>query len=532
MIIHGDCLEALKELPDNSVDSVVTDPPYGLSFMGKKWDYDVPSEEIWREVLRVLKPGGHLLSFCGTRTYHRMVVRIEDAGFEIRDMITWNYGSGFPKSLNVLKAAQKQGIACECENPAPMQRVRQDLSEMEVLGEAHQDSSVQLQVQRGKSRQGVGEVRSPRKQGQDKGKLRQGGPAGLKESSLEGRSDLQAQQGKLHRTEVCPLLSGVSTDGAEGRVHHGASSRDGQAPGSDANQNGSCASQGSQYAKQSNRKPRTVRQQPASQTCGSCGKAIIDPGLGTALKPALEPICVARKPLEKGLTVAQNVQKWSTGAINVDASRIGSEPVRKNTAGGLGYQSVNQILSGTGTTMHDIGRWPANVIFDEDAAAMLDEQSGTLKSGRLGPGHKDSGKKAGSLGAFDCRTINQEFGNDSGGASRFFYCAKASKAERNAGLEFTPESARALDGIRGKSSFPSELKGHWDKVNANHHPTVKPIKLMEYLIRMVTPPNGTVLDPFAGSGTTGVASKRLGFGFIGIEREAEYVEIARRRIGE
>ena len=310
MLIHGDSLDYMRTMDDNSVDAIVTDPPYGLAFMGKKWDYDVPSVELWSEALRVLKPGGHLLSFGGTRTYHRMVVNIEDAGFEIRDQIMWLYGSGFPKSLNISKAIDNTAITPE--------------------------------------------------------------------------------------------------------------------------------------AKQWD-------------------------GWGTALKPANEPICVARKPLSES-TVAKNVLKWGTGGINVDATRIGEGSAK---------------------------RFPANLILDEQAALLLDEQSGVLKSGALKPYVRESDDYySGSW-----PDSNFESKATSGGASRFFYCAKASKSERNAG----------------------------SKEHFNIHPTCKPIKLMRYLVRLVTPPNGTVLDPFCGSGTTGVAAKQEGFNFIGIEREAEYVEIARRR---
>lgn len=372
-MLHGDCLDKLKELPANSVDAIVTDPPYGLSFMGKKWDYDVPSEEIWKEALRVLKPGGHVLSFCGTRTYHRMVVRIEDAGFEIRDQIQWIYGSGFPKSHNI-------------------------------------------------------------KEGEFK-------------------------------------------------------------------------------------------------------------GWGTALKPANEPICLARKPLEG--TVARNVLKYGTGAINVDAGRIPLEATanltskqRQSVSGeGLIYNKPGAGIVGKElSTYKPEGRWPANVLFDEEAARLLDEQSGTLKTGGNGKSKKAGFQTSivGGKGAFDnsqSDSLAHSFAGDSGGASRFFYVAKASKRERNEGLEGMPK-VTSRQGMGG--TMPTDDDGkdrdRFSVTQANHHPTVKPIKLMEYLIKLITPPNGTVLDPFMGSGSTGVAAKRLGFNFIGIEREKEYCDIAEKRI--
>lgn len=364
-LYNEDCLFQLRTMKKNSIDSIVTDPPYGLSFMGKKWDYDVPSVEIWRECLRVLKPGGHLLSFGGTRTYHRLAVNIEDAGFDIRDQIQWLYGSGFPKSHN-----------------------------------------------------------------------------------LEGD----------HK------------------------------------------------------------------------------GWGTALKPANEPICVARKPLEKGLTVAQNVQKWGTGAINIDGSRVATEDtiasINNQNIKGAAFKSDNSERErDTVYQQSPQGRWPANIILDEEAAALLDEQSGVSKSSasqRNNAASKNIAMSGDNSG-------HTSFGhNDSGGASRFFYCAKASKSERNAGLEGMPAklndfqressglSTTTIDGIR--------QKGNCGQPNQNHHPTVKPIKLMEYLIKLVTPPSGTVLDPFMGSGTTGIAAKHLGFSFIGIELSEEYFEICKKRI--
>lgn len=359
-LLQGNCLEQLKKLEDNSIDSIVTDPPYGLSFMGKKWDYDVPSTEIWKECLRVLKPGGHLLSFGGTRTYHRLVVNIEDAGFEIRDCIQWLYGSGFPKSTDVSKRIDKEAGA---ERKTISTKTKNTATHFYENG-----------AKRGRANYGV----------------------------KQGDSKIQYENVEIPIT--CP-----ATDQAK------------------------------QWQ-----------------------------GWGTALKPANEPICVARKPLEKGLTVAENVQKWGCGAINIDGSRIGiSENDPNHRKPSVEWQnaddpSVTNFGSG-GRPVENLntnGRWPANIILDEEAAAALDEQSGD-------------------------------------NVSRFFYVAKASKRERGTG---------------------------------NNHPTIKPIKLMEYLIKLITPPNGTVLDPFMGSGSTGVAAKGLGFNFVGIELSDEYFKIARERI--
>jgi DNA modification methylase len=366
-LIHGDCLEKLKELPDCSVDSIVTDPPYGLSFMGKKWDYDVPSVEVWAECLRVLKPGGHLLAFAGTRTQHRMAVRIEDAGLEIRDMIAWVYGSGFPKSLDVSKAIDKAAGA-----------------KREVIGQT-------------------------------------------KANGIKAITKTRVEQGYRKNLTIANERD----------------IRDITAPATDS-------------AKQWH-------------------------GWGTALKPALEPITVARKPLAG--TVADNVLEHGTGALNVDGCRVGTE-------GGTTRSEQAPYAESGWRTGHKIetlnaGRWPANLIHDgsEEVAGLLGE------------------------------------------AARFFYCAKTNSTDRNEGCEKLLDKEWALDGAcipeRGNRPFnPSK----------NNHPTVKPTNLMRYLCRLVTPPNGVVLDPFMGSGSTGKAAMLEGFNFIGIEREESYMEIAEARI--
>jgi len=407
-IILGDCFEKLKNLEKNSIDSVVTDPPYGLSFMGKKWDYDVPSVDIWREVLRVLKPGGHVLSFCGTRTYHRMVVKMEDAGFEIRDQIQWIYGSGFPKSMDVSKAIDKA--------------------------------------------------------------------AGAEREVLEFK-------------DVGPDMRSGCFENAEGRMI-------------------------------------------AAITAPATNLAKQWSGWGTALKPANEPICLARKPLEG--TVAANVEKWGVGGLNIDGARIGAEQVESGRSGQkeCASESFGKKLMSTEKQFVQ-GRWPANVIFDEEAAAILDEQSGILKTGGAGK-HGDNYK--GNVTNFGGIRAPQLTAGDSGGASRFFYVAKASKRERNVGLEGMPlktndthnNPSRMVGASAAKAKAEMDTSG--TAGNQNFHPTVKPIKLMEYLVKMITPPNGLVLDPFAGSGSTGVAAVALGFDFIGIEREPAYVEIAEKRI--
>ena len=376
-IHHGSALETLRKLPAASVDSVVTDPPYGLSFMGKKWDYDVPDEAIWRECLRVLKPGGYLLAFAGTRTQHRMAVRIEDAGFEIRDMIAWVYGSGFPKSLDVSKAIDKAAGA-----------------EPVKTGEFKR-ASIQ--------RNGTGETWD----------------AGAFASHPEETKQVE--------------ITAPATEAAQ------------------------------QWD-----------------------------GWGTALKPALEPITVARKPLAG--TVAANVLEHGTGALNVDGCRVGTEGGCK----GDGSSDPSNGILGNGlngwsvTRIDGLGRWPANLIHDgSDEVVGLFPQTGgghwSYKQAKDGGLYKHGLKDMADAGS----------DKEKGSAARFFYCAKASKNDR----------------------------GEYNK-----HPTVKPTALMRYLCRLVTPPGGTVLDPFTGSGSTGKAAIAEGFSFIGIERETEYVAIARKRL--
>lgn len=420
LLLLGDCLEQLKSLQDNSIDAVVTDPPYGLSFMGKKWDYDVPSVDLWREVFRVLKPGGHLLSFGGTRTYHRMVVNIEDAGFEIRDQIQWLYGSGFPKSTDVSKRIDKEAGA--------LREITHSKRKSDIRG-----------------------------------------------STVDGE-----WQG-LHKPN-----KGIID------VNYTA--------------------------------PATA---PAKQW----------QGFGSALKPANEPICLARKPLEKGLTLAQNVLKWGCGGLNIDGCRIGfsdNEPDKRigtsAIAKGAKGSPFNGVVEASDIKMYKEGRWPANIILDEVAAEMLDEQSGVLHSRpNKNPKALDDSPKWYENKDPEKLRIQHDI---SGGASRFFYVAKASKRERNAGLEGM--EAKQKYSLESSKSDSHDCFTHGDKnpciPQANNHPTVKPIKLMEYLCKLITPPKGTVLDPFMGSGSTGIAAKNLGFEFVGIEREPEYFEIAKRRI--
>lgn len=509
-LLQGDCLDKLKELEDNSVDSVVTDPPYGIAFMNKEWDNPkklqeqqkkdkklaikrgkIPAsfspfpgqgwkgkkEAVWfqewtedwaRECMRVLKPGGHLISFCAPRMYHRMTVGIEDAGFEIRDQLMWVFGSGFPKSHNVGNSIDKLN--------------------------------------------GAG-----------------------------NRGHAISSGNRFHPTTGKPRPNGEKLDKYEARTQEGKGWE----------------------------------------------------GWGTALKPAHEPIVMARKPLSEK-TVARNVLEWGTGGINIDGCRIGYEDTpnpatnpkyRKEQNYKMpekGQESKGAVsFTSSNNEVNTQGRFPANFIIEctcenpiegdkgeikyssgsRDSVNLthewgykdiqrtnytdtgvihtdpncpcriLDEQSGNIKGGKPMPPFQGKPKNDINFTS-GVKEINRIGYNDSGGASRFFYCPKAQKKDRNEGLEHLEKKQNIFN---GKSDKPSkDMKGVEKKFTtqpkSNFHPTVKPTDLMTYLVRLVTPKGGLVLDPFMGSGSTGKAAVREGFDFIGIEREDEYMEIAKTRI--
>jgi len=448
-IHHGDCLEVLRTIASDSIDAIVTDPPYGLSFMGKRWDYDVPSVDVWAECLRVLKPGGHLLAFAGTRTQHRMAVRIEDAGFEIRDMIAWVYGSGFPKSLDVSKAIDKAagriGHATE--------------SIKDILRRAHQDS--------GRTLAQLNEVCGFEASGylRDSSTWANVLPPQYKWPALRDALGLSQDLDSLF-AEAEREVVGFQKRGNAVNTDFMSGGNDITAPATDA-----------------------ARQWQ---------------GWGTALKPSIEPITVARKPLIG--TVAANVLAHGTGGLNVDGCRVGegearplrvldAKPTVNNTdAGRMGNVSLAGGSKASGETSQ--GRWPANLIHDgsEEVTSLFPSVKGVIGAKREG-GDSTIFNEGGKRQAIKQKIVGGI--KDDGSAARFFYCAKASQRDRGQG---------------------------------NAHPTVKPTDLMRYLCRLVTPPNGIVLDPFMGSGSTGKAARMEGFRFIGIEREASYIEIARSRI--
>jgi len=378
-IICGDCLEVMKDFPDNCVDTIITDPPYGLGFMGKEWDHGVPGVPFWEKFLCACKPGAIAMVFGGTRTFHRLTCAIEDAGWQIRDCMMWLYGSGFPKSHDISKAIDKAKGA-----------------EREV-------------------------VKTP-----------------MTKHSTAGK-------GISNELDERPWM----TEAREKGYHE----HSGPNPATD-------------LAKQWH-------------------------GYGTALKPAWEPIIVAMKPLDG--TFAQNAEKWDVGGLWIDGGRIGTND---NLNGGAyspskDGMSQNEVFGKyykrPGEFQQPQGRWPANVILDEEAAVML------------------------------------------GQPSRFFYCAKASRSERNAGLEGMEK--QITDDGREKKIDNAYLRGK--TLRQNNHPTVKPLKLMEYLCKLTrTPEGGVVLDPFGGSGTTAVACRNTGRKYILIEKDPHYCEIANNRVKE
>lgn len=404
-IYHGDNRQILPTLAENSVDAIVTDPPYELGFMGKSWDASGIAFDpaTWREALRVLKPGGHLIAFSGSRTYHRMAVAIEDAGFEIRDQIMWLYGSGFPKSHNVSKGIDKAtGF------------------EGEIIG-------------RGSS-----------------------------------WNRPNSEEGDTVRMNVSPGEYDIKELSAEAKQWE---------------------------------------------------------GWGTALKPAHEPIVLARKPFTG--TVAANVLTCGTGGLNIDGARVGraegDDSVAGNRTSTFGTQETQSGGDGSGGwEQNSTGRWPANVIHDgsdEVVALFPNTKAGVAVRGKSG------GK---NFGSDTLKPPLEDIGyGDSGSAARFFYCAKASKRDRNEGLDgFEVKQTLGGGGL-------TEVGGAYGSIKAagqNHHPTVKPTDLMRYLCRLITPPNGTVLDPFMGSGSTGKAAMYEGFKFIGVEMTDEYLPIAKARI--
>jgi DNA modification methylase len=580
-LLLGDCLDKLKELEANSVDSIVTDPPYGLAFMGKKWDYDVPSQAIWEECLRVLKPGGHILSFAGSRTYHRMAVRIEDAGFEIRDQIMWIYGSGFPKSHNIGKAFDKRG------------------------GNNHLVSEVAEKLKEARESRGVSKAEAD--------KLFCDGTTNYQ--WFEGRKDGVRLPDDNSFDKICNEWDELK-------------------PYQDLIKSANREVVGKYEGDVGGLGGERLGEKGGDITIASTDVAKQWEGWGTALKPAHEPIVMARKPLVG--TVADNVLEYGVGGLNIDGCRVGTDGGTKRDGQSDKVTKTNPNLKPTNSlnrTGHGIielneGRFPANIIFEctcenpkvvadkydirayndykntfksyeennsvtgeyqiKDVETtkvihtdpncpcyILDQQSGKSKSSS----NKWEGDNNAAIYGKYQKGVRQSTFSDYGGASRFFYCPKASKKDRDEGMpesvpQFTGRPRRKDGSVIYKETHAEEwaeamakkerkdktsLAGAEEKLQQlngakvikgrdagqdsrsvahkarptarmNIHPTVKPTELMKYLIRLVTPKGGVVLDPFMGSGSTGKAAVREGMEFIGIEREEEYYEIAKQRI--
>ena len=421
-IYNNNCLEQLDQLQENCIDSIVTDPPYELNFMGKGWDNAGVSfnKETWQKCLRVLKPGGYLLAFGGSRTFHRIAVAIEDAGFEIRDTIMWLYGSGFPKSMNI-------GLA------------------------------------------------------------------------IDKRNGVDNRTGNI--------VQGMASNNTESLNNH-------------------------KYETQNFKKEYEER---VAQNEWA--------GWGTALKPSFEPIVVARKPFKGSLV--DNVIEWGVGGLNIDECRVGTEEIsyyptdlteaHSNKFGNGAYMPKDT----TKPPISHNGRFPANTILTYDQIT-FDEVCGGFPQNQKPAGNKKAvnyDNKDYDNSSYKINyTHNPKIAGDNGGsASRYFYCAKASKKDRDEGLnEF--EDKKFYSNLNTKNGSGERLDGGKTPIRKNIHPTVKPTELMQYLVRLVTPNGGTVLDPFMGSGSTGKAvayenqERNKDYKFIGIELNKEYCEIAKARI--
>lgn len=626
MIVCGDSFNVLKSHAENSVDSVVTDPPYGLAFMGKKWDYDVPSVELWREVLRVLKPGGHLLSFGGTRTYHRMVVNIEDAGFEIRDQLQWVYGSGFPKSQDISKAIDKQaGVEREVIATGPTRS--QGMTGGNFNGEGDGKPETRMvtapATESAKQWQGWGTALKPAnepivlaRKPIEKGltiaenvqkwgtgalnidgsrigtELVESGRAGRGECDSEafGRKLMSTEKSFAHgrwpanvlfdefqepvmrlkgkldagiRSAIEEFYAGYSIlqdlQKEDGDVSEPQESKEvlqsrvlrkgsiepswpesGQSTfGGIAGENRKNESVSQLLGEEQQTLPGLVHEQRLQDDKhfgATAGRAEAFQAHVPDDKQDFVPGAPGCDGAEVGPSIRAlggcSSQEWNKDRQS--SSKPGDErhqSSQKGTLGGVERSSETSCLVRESDVPQVWLRYFESSGFTvrSGSAAMLDEQSGILKSG----GKQNASYSNENDGAFTPGgKQTSSFYGSTGGASRFFYVAKASKRERNAGLEgMMPTKSQ---GARPNSADPSGKFPDHDhrERGGNNHPTVKPVRLMEYLVRMVTPPGGVVLDPFMGSGTTGVAAKNLGFQFIGIEREAEYAEIAKRRIGE
>lgn len=546
-LITGECLDAMRAMPDNSVDSIVTDPPYGLSFMGKKWDYDVPSVEIWAECLRVLKPGGHLLAFAGTRTQHRMACRIEDAGFEIRDMIAWVYSSGFPKSLNVSKAIDKAaGAKREVVGFDPATEAAR---EWQGWGTALKPALEPITM----ARKPFASTVADNVLAHGTGALNIDGCRVGGGEPIPGGGGLKST--KRHEGWVRPSheFADAVKPHALGRwpanlIHDGSDEVLAGFPASKSSGNYSAVDHGYTGGNQvTNFSGKGVPSTMYSDT-GSAARFFyqVQPDIVSMREGVYNEACLDQNHPPKNVSIADSN---SSPPNHLDATALAHavslalpEGVHcESRLPGLSTsatQSELRLISESATqailtfaSEFWLERQHAKLSLSLSHAnvAVIRNQTGTtlitinlLKSdGFAGPVTFSITPKSLEAGEKDCEPST---------GRRFIYSPKASKKDRDEGLSVATEMQRQGN----RPSSPDETGKFPDhdhrKRTGNHHPTVKPTNLMAYLARLVTPPGGTVLDPFMGSGSTGKAAALEGFGFIGIEREAEYVAIAQARI--
>lgn len=603
-VLNGNNIDLLKQYPDNYFDAVVTDPPYGLGkepnalelmkdwvehgyheikgsgFMGKEWDAFVPQPIFWQEVFRVLKHGGHVVSFFGTRTYDWGVMAMRFAGFEVRDSIQWLYGSGFPKSHNIINTLKNQ-LQCKVEKKNAIIAITNLFQLKEVKEMDGQDIVVENVLVKVKEKEGFQFV------------------SFVKDISMFQNLIWKDKEEEYKEHFVLINVSRIGNQKTStlkiiliGRVESSLEKMDmleltWEKVNIDLNTTLSLKN----ILEEESLKEKMfttltgLEQIIESKICNY----VLNPNIQkfitnnhSALKPSTEPIVLARKPIEKGLSIVENVLKWGTGGINIDGCRVGNiantiRPIGKSLIGTFQLNQKTHEISGR----NDVGRFPANTIlshhpececkglkkvkgvtggkndiivdskfgqvsniaqkpFDyadengqetieiwdchEDCPIkIMDEQSGQTKSQRSERGNIVENNV---YGKYNLKDDTLRGHTDSGGASRFFYCAKASKSERNYGLKGFEEKRPDDRSAKDMGVFDEKGVGK----QSNFHPTVKPVKLMQYLVRLITPPNGIVLDPFCGSGTTGIACKLEDFNFVGMEQDPEYHKIAEARI--
>ena len=513
-LYQGSMLDMLDNIEKNSIDSIVTDPPYELNFMGKGWDNAGVSfqPDTWKKCYEVLKPGGYLLAFGGSRTFHRIACAIEDAGFEIRDTIMYLYGSGFPKSQNIGKQLEKR-----LEDEKTKQKTKHDLLSMwerdiQATKSNEKTSEMVLQSQlQEQSLQVSGETTSD---------------VWKEQSSMEGWNNIQKTERELQWCQICEMSKRVSINGEERWICNGTQNCDGEALRKMFDKNGSCPSYRPQPEQQFNRELNAIQEQWGTQAC----REVIEnwKKIGTALKPSFEPIIVARKPFKGSLV--DNVIEYGVGGINIDECRVENETTKTVRNGNSGINGVYGKDNRKFEKENPTGRFPANTILTYDETD-FDEVCGGFPNTKSTPRTPTIGGTGGVGQAtnFQRGSETSNF-NDSGSASRYFYCAKASKKDRDEGLDDFEEKK----GIR--SNAPRENEEIKTKPRKNIHPTVKPCDLMQYLVRLVTPNGGTILDPFNGSGSTGKAvmyenkERNKNYKYIGIELTEEYLPISKARI--